>query len=131
MRMEILHSGRWQFSVRCRGHQIVSDQPVEEDGEDVGITPVELFISSLGCCIGVYAKTFCDRHKIPSDGMKIDMEWEMAEDPRRIGGVSAKICLMKEVDPDLGQGILRMVKHCTVHNTLMTPPKIEISLSNT
>jgi uncharacterized OsmC-like protein len=82
MHMEILHSGRWQFSVRCRGHQIVSDQPVEEDGEDVGMTPVEL-------------------------------------------------CMMKEVDPDLGQGILRMVKHCTVHNTLMTPPKIDLSLSNT
>jgi uncharacterized OsmC-like protein len=53
----------------------------------------------------------------------------MAEDPKRIGGVTAKIFLMKEVNPDLGQGILRMVKHCTVHNTLMTPPKIEISLS--
>jgi uncharacterized OsmC-like protein len=128
--MKISHLGGWRFNVRCRGHQIVSDQPLEEDGEDTGMTPVELFVSSLGCCIGVYAKMFCERHKIPYEGMKIDLEWKMARNPSRVSEFKATIRLEKDVDPDLAQGILRMVKHCTVHNTVRDPPEIEISVSS-
>ena len=129
MRMEISNLGHWKFSAKCRGHQIVSDQPLEEEGEDTGMTPVELFASSLGCCIGVYAKIFCDRRKIPSENMRIDLEWEMAENPSRIGVIKARIDLKQNIDPDLEQAILRMVKYCTIHNTLMIPPKIEVSIS--
>lgn len=130
MSMKISHLGGWRFNVRCRGQQIVSDQPLEEDGEDTGMTPVELFVSSLGCCIGVYAKMFCERHKIPYEGMKIDLEWKMARNPSRVSEFKATIRLEKDVDPDLAQGILRMVKHCTVHNTIRDPPEIEISVSS-
>jgi len=128
--MKISHLGGWRFNVRCRGQQIVSDQPLEEDGEDTGMTPVELFVSSLGCCIGVYAKMFCERHKIPYEGMKIDLEWKMARNPSKVSEFKATIHLEKDVDPDLAQGILRMVKHCTVHNTIRDPPEIEISVSS-
>ncbi len=130
MSMKISHLGGWRFNVRCRGQQIVSDQPLEEDGEDTGMTPVELFVSSLGCCIGVYAKMFCERHKIPYEGMKIDLEWKMARNPSKVSEFKATIHLEKDVDPDLAQGILRMVKHCTVHNTIRDPPEIEISVSS-
>lgn len=130
MSMEIHHLGGWRFSARCRGHQIVADQPLEEDGEDTGMTPVELFASSLGCCIGVYAKIFCDRHKIPYDGMRIDLKWKKAANPSRIGEFKATIHLKNDIDPDLAQGILRMVKHCTVHNTIRDPPEIEVSVSS-
>jgi len=130
MSMKIRHLGGWRFNVRCRGHQIVSDQPLEEDGENTGMTPVELFVSSLGCCIGVYAKMFCERHKIPYEGMKIDLEWKMAGNPSRVSEFKATIHLEKDVEPDLAQGILRMVKHCTVHNTIRDPPEIAISISS-
>jgi putative redox protein len=129
MHIEISNVGRWKFNAKCRGHQIVSDQPLEEEGEDTGMTPVELFASSLGCCIGVYAKIFCDRHKIPSENMRIDLEWQMAKNPSRIGEVKARIDLKQNIDPELQQGIIRMTKHCTVHNTLMNPPKIEVLIS--
>ncbi len=130
MRVEISNIGQWKFNAKCRGHKIVSDQPIEEEGEDTGMTPVELFVSSLGCCIGVYAKIFCDRHKILSENMKIDLEWQMAKNPSRIDEVKARIDLKQDVNSDLEQAIIRMVKHCTVHNTLMNPPKIKVSISS-
>ena len=120
----------WRFSVRCRGHQVVSDQPLEEGGDDTGMTPVELFVSSLGCCIGVYAEMFCERHKIPYEGMNVDLEWKMAQNPSRVSEFKATIRLEEDVDPDLARGILRMVKHCTVHNTIRDPPKTEFSISS-
>ncbi|MBS7623698.1 OsmC family protein, partial [Candidatus Bathyarchaeota archaeon] len=91
MSMEIQYLGGWRFEARCRGHSLTSDQPLEEEGEDAGMTPVELFFSSLGCCIGVYAKLFCERHKIPLEGMKIGLEWRMAQNPSRVSEVRATV----------------------------------------
>lgn len=128
--MEIQYLGGWRFEVRCRGHSLTSDQPLEEGGEDAGMTPVELFSSSLGCCIGVYAKLFCKRQKIPLEGMKIDLEWRMAQNPSRVSEFKASIRLGEDIDPDLAEGLLRMVKHCTVHNTIRDPPEVKITVSS-
>jgi putative redox protein len=46
------HLGRDRFGVRIRGHELVSDQPREDGGEDTGPTPTELFIAGLAACVG-------------------------------------------------------------------------------
>lgn len=129
MEMSISYLEGWRFSSKCRSHEIISDQPIEEDGQDTGMTPVEMFISSIGCCMGVYAKMFCDRHKISMEGMNIDLTWNVAKKPSRVGELQAKIMFKKNIAPELQQGIIRMVKHCTVHNTLINPPKIDVDIS--
>ena len=129
MKMAISYLEGWRFSSKCRSHEIISDQPMEEDGQDTGMTPVEMFISSIGCCMGIYAKMFCDRHKIPMEDMNIVLEWNMTKNPSRVGELQAKIVFKKNIDPDLQQGIIRMVKHCTVHNTMNNPPEINVSIS--
>ena len=129
MKMEVSYLEGWRFSSKCRSHEMISDQPTEEDGQDTGMTPVEMFISSIGCCMGVYAKMFCDRHKIPLEGMNITLEWNVMKKPSRVDELQAKILFKKNIDHDLQQGIIRMVKHCTVHNTINNPPEINVSIS--
>jgi putative redox protein len=129
MEMSISYLEGWRFSSKCRSHEIISDQPIEEDGQDTGMTPVEMFISSIGCCMGVYAKMFCDRHKISMEGMSIYLTWNVAKKPSRVGDLQVKIMFKKNIAPELQQGITRMVKHCTVHNTLNNPPKIDVDIS--
>ena len=129
MEMKISYLEGWRFNSKCRSHEIISDQPIEEDGQDTGMTPVEMFISSIGCCMGVYAKMFCDRHKISMEGMSIDLTWNMAKKPSRVGELQAKILFKKNIAAELQQGIIRMVKHCTVHNTISNPPKMDIDIS--
>jgi len=127
--MEVSYLEGWRFSSKCRNHEIISDQPTEEDGQDTGMTPVEMFISSIGCCMGVYAKMFCDRHKILLEGMNITLEWNVMKKPSRVGELQVKILFKNNIDLDLQQGIIRMVKHCTVHNTINNPPEIDVSIS--
>jgi len=129
MKMAISYLEGWRFSSKCRNHEIISDQPTEENGQDTGMTPVEMFISSIGCCMGVYAKMFCDRHEIPMEGMNIVLEWNTVKKPSRVGELQVKILFKKNIDPELQQGIVRMVKHCTVHNTINNPPVINVSIS--
>jgi len=117
-----------KFEAECRGHRVTLDQPVEDGGADAGMTPVELFIASLGSCVAYFATMFCQRRKIPPDGLAVELSWDWAEDPHRVGAIDVKITLSKKPSGKEKAGLLRMVKGCTVHNTMHHPPKIEFTI---
>nr|MDO8133568.1 OsmC family protein [Candidatus Njordarchaeum guaymaensis] len=118
-----------KFEAECRGHRIVLDQPVDDGGSDAGMTPIELFVASLGSCIAYYAVVFCQRHKIPSDGLNVELGWEWAEDPHRVGAIDVKITLRMKLGEKEKTGLLRMVKGCTVHNTMCNLPEIAFTIN--
>jgi uncharacterized OsmC-like protein len=118
-----------KFEAECRSHKVITDQPIEDGGSDAGMSPVELLVASLGTCVGYYASVFCQRHKIPTDGLKVELDWEFAEDPHRIGSIEARIKLPAKLNEKEKAGILRMVRGCTVHNTLESKPESRILLT--
>jgi putative redox protein len=117
-----------QLSARVRSHRIVADQPKEEGGDDAGVTPVEMLVASLGTCIGFYAVRFCQRHRIATDGLTVDMSWGYAERPHRIGSLAAKITLPVALEPSVASRLQNVVEHCTVHNSIKVAPAIAIEL---
>jgi uncharacterized OsmC-like protein len=117
-----------KFEAEYRGHKIILDQPVEDGGSDAGMTPVELLIASLGSCVAYYAALFCQRHKIPSNGLMAELSWKWAEDPHRIGAIDVKIALGTKLSEKEKTGLLRMVKGCTVHNTMRSLPDIVMTI---
>jgi putative redox protein len=54
MEIDVYYNRGKQFLATARGHQIVADQPPEEGGSDAGMTPLELFLASLGSCAAYY-----------------------------------------------------------------------------
>ena len=117
-----------KLEAECRGHRVILDQPINEGGSDAGMTPVELFIASLGSCIGYFAVVFCERRKIPAKGLNIELDWKWAEDPHRIGSIKADITLPARLDQKEKAGLLRIVKGCTVHNTMRNPPDMAFTI---
>jgi len=61
--------------------------------------------------------------------LEIHLEWEMAESPSRVGKIKVEIKFAGEVDSKSANSILRFARHCTIHNTLTNPPKIDVMLS--
>jgi putative redox protein len=118
-----------KFEAECRGHKLIADQPTEDGGSDAGMSPLELFIASLGTCVGYYACVFCQRRKIATSGLKIKLDWEMADDPHRVGGIGVSISLPAKLADREKQGLMRTVKGCTIHNTLTHMPNIKVTLN--
>jgi putative redox protein len=58
MKMEVNLEKGFLFKAACRGHEALADQPEKDGGTDKAMTPTELFIASLGSCIGYYAARF-------------------------------------------------------------------------
>lgn len=116
-----------QFEAAVRGHKIISDQPKESGGNDSGPTPPELFIASLGTCIGVYAVWYCQKHKIPYEGMKINLSWTKSKTPpARIDYIESHLSLPQGCPEEHKEGLLAQVEKCLVHNSIKQTPEIKI-----
>jgi uncharacterized OsmC-like protein len=121
----VVHHGDDQFDIVVRGHRITVDQPEEVGGQDTAATPTELFVSALAACVGFYARRFLARHRLP-EHVEVDCKWWMDKAPSRVGAVEISVSV-PYLPPDKVDRFQKAIEHCTVHNTLLRPPHVEIS----
>src|ERR1022692_161050 len=129
-RMSVRFVAGESYEVAVRGHRVLVDQPAESGGHDAAPTPTELFVASLASCVAFYAGRYLTRHGCSREGLAVSASFYMAADrPARVSGVRLEV----HVPPDLPSGrwpaLSAVVSHCTVHNTLTTPPAVTIDLT--
>ncbi len=116
------------FEAKTRDHSVVIDLPCEKGGEDRGMTPPELFIASLGSCIGVYVVRYCQAAKLDPSDLHIELDWELSDDKTRIAKISATLTLPHADAGKRENALLHAAEHCLVHHTISGNPEIRISL---
>ena len=129
-RTEIKYIDGKKFSAQNRKHSVIIDQPEDSGGKDHGPTPPELFVDSLGSCIGVYVLAFCKNTGLNPNGMKIILDWEKASDkPSRIKSIRANIELPRANVGARKAALLKVAESCLVHETIKHQPDITIELT--
>jgi putative redox protein len=126
--MDVYGLGGDSFSIECRQHRIVVDQPVEAGGTDSGPTPTELFVASLPACIAFYGRRFLERHGLP-DLIAVRADWEMADRPARVAKIDV-VVTVRSLPADLEEKFRRVIEHCTVHNTLTAGVETSIDVQH-
>jgi putative redox protein len=129
MELKVVHLGGVKFEVQARSHTIVCDQPADNGGEDAGMTPPELLLASLGTCAGFYAVQYLKTRNLPDAGLEVTVAAEKLKQPGRVGNFKIRVVCPVELTPEQQEGLMRSVHHCTIHNTLLSPPKIDIELT--
>ncbi len=124
----VRYEGGDRLVAAIRGHEVVSDQPLADGGRDTGPTPTELFVASLGGCVGFYAERYLHRHELVADGLAVECTFEMAERPARVGEIRLRVVLPAGFPDERRAGLQAVVEHCTVHNSITRPPTITVVL---
>ena len=122
------YRGDMLFEIKMGSHSLLIDVPAGMGGKDRGPTPPELFIASLGSCVGAFVADYCCRAGIDTREMTVDVTFDKAENPARLVNVKVRVCLP---NGDLGErekAILRVAEHCPVHETITTLEGIEITV---
>jgi uncharacterized OsmC-like protein len=127
MEVEILHLGDVKFEAIARGHRVICDQPPANGGSDQGMTPPEFLLVSLGTCAGFYAAQYLKTRSLPAHGLSVKVTAEKAAQPARLARFQIEVTA-PGLDAHHQAGILRAVKSCLVHNTLLNAPAIDIVL---
>ena len=128
MEVTVQHLGDVKFEACARGHRVICDQPPANGGSDSGMTPPEFLLVSLGTCAGFYAAQYLKTRSLSSLGLEVKVIAEKATQPARLGKFRIEVTV-PALDPQHEQGVLRAVKACLVHNTLVHEPSIEIALN--
>ncbi|MEO8662920.1 MAG: OsmC family protein [Bryobacteraceae bacterium] len=125
----IQYLGGVKFEATARGHSVICDQPVDNGGADEGMTPPEFLLASLGTCAGFYAAQYLKARNLSTMGLSVRVTAEKAAQPARLGSFHIEVEAPGAVDTRHSEGVLRAVKSCLVHNTLMLPPSIELNVN--
>lgn len=126
--VDVNFKGGIGFQVQARQHVLTVDLAKEKGGQDEGMTPPEIFIASLGTCIGVYVARYCQNAKLDVEGMSIHLEWQLSDDKTRISVIDAVISLPKADVGRREKAVLEAAHHCLIHNTITNQPQINLSL---
>ncbi len=121
--------GQDKFSVQASpsGATLTLDKN-KEDYTPQGPGPLELFLVSLGGCVGVYAKRYLERHAREFKELKVEATAELSsEPPIRLADIKVQVSTDAELG-DKQEVFLRFIKNCPVHNTLIHTAHVDINL---
>ena len=132
MRVEVRYKTHLQFQAITRGHEILSDQPLDNGGDDAGMTAPEWFLASLGSCAGFYVVKYLQTRGLDTAGLSIDVSAQKTTDsPARLDDIEIRLSLPIVLDDHQQQGLRKAVDACIVHNTLMHTPKVTTQIAHT
>jgi putative redox protein len=130
MEVKVSHLDGVRFAIQARSHVVPSDQPLENGGEDTGMTPPEFLLASLGSCAAYYAVEYLRTRNLAETGVEVSVTAEKLLKPARLGNFHVNLLIPVELDPKHNEGLIRAVHLCLVHNTLLSPQEIKIDVTS-
>ena len=136
MEVTVQHLGAVQFEISTRNHTVISDQPTDGGGFDEGMTPPEVLLASQGSCAAYYAVDYLKRSNLLVQGTKVLVKAEMIKGVTpgvpyrgaRLDNFTIEVQVPRELTEVQHKGVEDAVHRCLVHNTLLTPPKVELEV---
>lgn len=93
------------------------------------MTPPEFLLASLGGCAQFYAIQYLRARKLDDHGVEVKVTAEKLMQPARLGNFRIHVTCPTVLNNDQIEGLRRSVHHCLIHNTLLSPPAIDIELA--
>ena len=90
------------------------------------ISPGQLFIVSLGMCMGTYITRFCKRHKIDHEDLKMTLDYESTQGPPKVKEVDITVNL--PVSEKYRSAVLRVAKQCYVKQSIQKGVELNYNL---
>ena len=109
-------------SVQYGKHQIIADEPEELGGEDQGINPTPLLLSSLGTCKAITVKMYADRKKWPLEEVNGRLTYEVqTSEQQQTTYIKCHISFKGDLDTEQKTRLFKIADRCPVHKILTNP----------
>ena len=118
-------SQKMKHSVHVRQHALAVDEPVGNGGEDLGVTPHELYDSALGACKALTMLWYARRKQIPVEDIRVTVERDDSEERSGTYRLRVMLELGGALSEAQRQELLNVAARCPVHK-LMTQVKTEV-----
>lgn len=89
------------------------------------MAPPEFLLASLASCAAYYAAEYLNTRSLPAADLQVRVSAQKATQPARLASFRIDV-EAPGLDGHHQAGILRAVKACLIHNTLLNAPAIEV-----
>ncbi len=128
MDVHVEHIGAVQFEIKARQHVIACDQPEALGGFDEGMTPPELLLSALASCAAYYAVAYLKKKGLAAPGTRVSVTADKVSNPARMDNFQIALSVPIDLSEEHRAGLEQAVHHCLIHNTLLHPPTIGLTI---
>ncbi|MHB8628391.1 MAG: OsmC family protein [Aggregatilineales bacterium] len=66
----------YQTAINIRQHTIIADELIQDGGTDIGPTPMELMLGTVGACVAVTTRAFAQRKGWPLTAVSVELDME-------------------------------------------------------
>jgi uncharacterized OsmC-like protein len=98
--------------------KIETDAPKDNNGKGELFSPTDLVGAALGSCVLTVMGIVAERDGISIDGAKVEVKKEMNTEPRRIGRLTVKVSMPKNIPLAARKKLEATAHHCPVHKSL-------------
>ena len=124
-KVEVINSGDSAFKVSAEGYEFSIDT------KGKAASPPAVLLASLGSCVGVYIRKYCEGSNIQLKEFTVKVEAEFSKEaPVCFKDIRVAIDLKGSgLDERRKASLLSFIKNCPVHNTLKADPRIEVTIT--
>lgn len=119
-----LPGGR-RAETRLRGHRLVTDQPLDNGGEDTAPTPYELFLASVGTCVAVTLQGFAAKRGLDVTGLSVKQSMRY-DDAGLLVAVDLEVHLPPGFPEKYREAALRAAGECSVKKVIAAGPEFTV-----
>lgn len=111
---------------------ILADEPIEVGGQNKGLAPTQLLLSSVGACKAITMRMYANRKewKVDKIDIKVSSEVQKSEQ-QQTTYIKCNIFIEGDLDEEQKKRLYAIGEKCPVHKMLMNPIVIESNLIDT
>lgn len=110
-------------------HQIVADEPIELGGEDQGMSPLPLLLSSLGSCMAMTMRMYANRKKWSLEGAEVRLIAEVRKSGlQQTTYIRCHVKLQGNLNDEQKRRIFEIADKCPIKKILSNPVVVDSNL---
>lgn len=120
---------RYKTEITVNEHVITADEPKEQGGQNLGPSPTDLLLSSLGTCKAMTARMYADRKEWALEKVEVKLRLETQKGENKdTTMIFSEISFEGDLDDEQKQRLYTITDRCPVHKILTQPIEIESKL---
>ncbi|MFZ2338380.1 MAG: OsmC family protein [Bacteroidales bacterium] len=127
--IEITFDGGKVVTAHTGGHQIRTDQPLDNGGGNTAPAPFDLYLASIGTCAGIYVKGFCDNRNIPAENIRIIQTTVWNKEIHLPASIKLEIKLPPDFPEKYRESLISVANLCLVKKSIANPPEFTVDAS--
>lgn len=115
----VIGRDKYKSVVVSANHVTVSDEPKEEGGQDLGMNPFSLLLSSLASCTLSTLRAYADKKEWPLEGAEAELIlWKIEDEKGKKTEITRQLNLIGPLDEDQKKVLIQVAKACSVSKIL-------------